>query len=245
MNPSPIRIAIWSGPRNISTALMRAWENRDDTFVHDEPLYANYLLRTGIEHPGREEIIGTYATDWVRVVEQISQAPLPTGDAIYYQKQMAHHLPLDQDLSWMLHLRNGFLIRNPSEVITSYRKVRPDLTLDDLGFPQQIHLYQYLTDHLPSTPPIIDARDVLTDPERILRSLCEALDVPFSKRMLSWPAGPRESDGIWSRFWYRSVEASTGFAPYQPKDERPPAEYGALLEEAMAIYTQLHQQRIH
>ncbi len=240
----PIRIAMWSGPRNISTAMMRAWENRPDTVVHDEPFYAHYLQATGLDHPGRDEIIATYETDWRRVVAQITQAPLPPGRTIYYQKHMTHHMLPHISLEWLGELRNCFLIREPREVITSYIKVRPDPTLDDIGFAQQWRLFQRVRAITGRIPPVIDARDVLTDPRRVLGQLCEALDVPFREEMLSWPAGPRESDGLWARYWYAAVEASTGFAPYRPKPDQVPPRLQSVLEAAEEIYRELHRYRL-
>jgi hypothetical protein len=240
----PIRIAMWSGPRNISTAMMRAWENRPDTVVHDEPFYAHYLLATGLEHPGRDEIIAAYETDWRKVVAQITQAPLPPGKTIYYQKHMTHHILAHMPLDWMTELTNCFLIRDPQEVITSYIKVRPDVTLDDIGFSQQWRLFQFIRETTGKIPPILDARDVLEDPRGMLTRLCQAVGVDFDERMLSWPPGRRESDGVWAKYWYAAVEKSTGFAPYRPKTEQAPAHLRDVLEAATEIYAKLHAYRL-
>ncbi|RME58154.1 MAG: HAD family hydrolase [Caldilineae bacterium] len=241
---TPVRIAMWSGPRNISTALMRAWENRPDTVVHDEPFYAYYLAVTGVDHPGREEIIAAYESDWRRVVAQITRAPLPPGKTIYYQKHMTHHILDEMSLEWMDELVNCFLIREPREVITSYMKVRPDFTLADIGFAQQWRLFVHVRERTGRIPPVIDARDVLEDPRGVLTALCEAVGVPFSERMLRWPAGPRPTDGLWAKYWYAAVEASTGFAPYRPKPDQPPAHLQPVLDAAQEIYQELHRHRL-
>ena len=188
---------MWSGPRNISTAMMRAWENRADTTVVDEPLYAAYLDHTGLDHPGATEIINAYDTDW-RDVADMLLGPIPGDKPIWYQKQMAHHLLPDMQIDWVDGLTNCFLIRSPREVITSYIKIRPDPTQADLGFVQQLDIYEQVKQRTGSIPPVLDARDVLEDPRRLLTLLCEAVDVPFSEAMLRWPAGKRETDGVWA-----------------------------------------------
>lgn len=244
MTEFPVRIAMWSGPRNISTALMRAWENRPDTVVHDEPFYAHYLMVTGLDHPGRDEIIAAYETDWRKVVAQITREPLPPGKTIYYQKHMTHHILPHMTLDWMTELTNCFLIRHPQEVITSYIKVRPEVTLDDIGFSQQWRLFQFVREATDQIPPVLDARDVLEDPKAMLVALCQAVGVDFDERMLSWPPGRRDSDGIWAKYWYAAVERSTGFAPYRPKTEQVPAHLQDVLEEATEIYAALHAYRL-
>ncbi|HRJ44272.1 MAG TPA: hypothetical protein PL105_20435, partial [Caldilineaceae bacterium] len=238
------RIAMWSGPRNISTALMRAWENRPDTLVHDEPFYAYYLAETGIDHPGREEIIAADETDWQRVMEKVAHAPLPPGKSIYYQKQMTHHMLDAIDLGWLGAVTNCFLLRAPGEVINSYRKVRPDVTLFDIGFAQQLRIFRRVREETGQIPPVIDSRDVLENPRGTLKLLCDALGVLFDERMLAWPPGPRASDGVWARHWYAAVEASTGFEPYRPKDEPVPDELHGVLAEAEEIYQELYQFRL-
>ena len=236
-------IAMWSGPRNISTAMLRAWENRPDTIVVDEPLYAHYLLKTGIEHPGAEEIIAYYETDWRAVVKQIT-APLPDGKTIYYQKHMNHHLLHDMDWEWVLKLSNAFLIREPARVIVSMAKVLPSLEISQTGFPQQIALFNYLRERTGATPPVIDTQDVLMNPRAILSQLCDQLGVPFMESMLRWPAGKRDTDGIWAKYWYASVEQSTGFMPYEPTASSVPDHLTNLLDECNAIYAQLRSYRI-
>lgn len=226
------RIAMWSGPRNLSTAMMRSWENRQDTRVMDEPLYAAFLTRTGLDHPGAAEIIGTGIPDLDAAIDSCL-APLPTGTTVSYQKHMAHHLPADRDLTWTDGLRNCLLLRDPRRVLASYTKVRETVTLDDIGIPQQVGL-------LPHCEIVIDAADFLADPEGYQREICRRLDIAFDEAMLSWPAGRRESDGVWAKFWYDSVDASTEFGP-PPTDPPPelPEHLRPIADEALDIYTEL------
>lgn len=236
---APIRIAMWSGPRNISTAMMRAWENRPDCVVVDEPFYACYLHRTGSDHPGAQEVIAHGETDFRATVRHLTQAPLPPGMGIFYQKQMTHHMLPEDDLSWLAQVINCFLIRDPKEVIHSYIKVRPDVTLDDIGFRQQWRIFQYVTQELGQPAVALDAKDVLLEPGRVLTDLCQRIGVPFYEGMLSWPAGPRETDGVWARHWYSAVWRSTGFTPYQPKEDPVPDHLHDLWAEAEEIYQRM------
>lgn len=238
-----IRIAMWSGPRNISTALMRAWEARGDTAVWDEPFYAHYLDATRREHPGRSEIIAAYETDWQKVVDRLV-GPAPGASRIFYQKHMAHHLLPGMVGPWLLRLKNAFLIRDPEEMIVSLARVTRHPMVEDTGLPQQVELFQYLRDAMDAPPPVIDARDVLTSPGPMLRKLCAALGVAYTDRMLSWDPGPRPSDGIWGRYWYDSVRASTGFRPYRPAREALPARLREVFEECIPHYERLHRHRI-
>jgi hypothetical protein len=207
-----VRLAVWSGPRNISTALMRSWENRDDCAVVDEPLYAYYLDRTGLDHPGREEIIAAGDTDWQRVVESLT-GEWPAGPAVHYQKHMTHHLIPDLPREWIGQLRNVLLIRDPAEVVASYIRSRANVVAEDIGLVQQAELY----DQLGGDVPVIDSADFLQKPSGYLRWLCAYAEVPFSDAMLRWPTGPRASDGVWAKYWYDAVWASTGFEPYRPR----------------------------
>lgn len=212
-----IRIAMWSGPRNISTAMMRAFENRSDTAVWDEPFYAAYLSETGLDHPMRAKILSTHETDWRRVAAA-AIGPAPDEDAVYYQKHMTHHMIETIGRDWMDHeeMRHAFLIRAPENVVASYAAKRETMDLDDIGFRQQSELFDRVADRLGKAPPVIDSMDVLTDPSAALTKLCERLGITFDPAMLSWPAGRRDSDGIWASHWYHAVEASTGFAT--PRD---------------------------
>ncbi len=217
---SPIRIAMWSGPRNISTAMMRSFENRPDTAVIDEPFYAAYLAQTGIDHPMRDDVLAAYPTDWHAAVETIL-GPVPDGRPIFYQKHMTHHMLEEFDRSWIARCRNAFLIRAPERVLASYTEKRPDVALADIGFAQQSELFEREADRLGHAPPVIEAEDVLAAPREALTALCGALDIPFTERMLAWPAGPRPTDGIWGAVWYESVQKSTGFAPQRSSAPKP------------------------
>jgi hypothetical protein len=235
------RIAMWSGPRNLSTALMRSFGNRADCTVVDEPLYGAYLAATGLDHPGREEVIASQPTDWRVVCADLTSGPVATD--LQYQKHMAHHLLPDIDREGLAGLHHAFLVRDPERVLTSYAKVREEPTLEDLGLPQQVELFERYGG------PVVDAADVLRDPRATLTALCAALGIGFDEAMLAWPAGPRETDGVWAPYWYAGVESSTGFAPYSPGSGDPlPDRLQPLLEkcrpyyEAVAAYRLLPEQ---
>ena len=231
------RIAMWSGPRTVSTALMRAWENRPDTAVTDEPLYAFYLDRTGLDHPGRDEVIASQPTDWRKVLAQLAD-PLPDGTMISYAKHMTHHLLPEVDRAAFAPFRHAHLIRDPRELLASYARVRAEPTLADLGLRQQAEIFETFGG------PVIDSRDLLTSPEGTLRALCQALGVPFDDAMLAWPAGPRDSDGVWAPYWYDSVRSSTGFAPYRPPAAPLPARLEPLADQCLPYFDRLYQYRI-
>ena len=201
---------MWSGPRNLSTALMRAWGNRDDTVVVDEPFYAHYLDVTGIDHPGRDEIVARHERDWRRVVDALL-APVPLGVRISYQKQMSHHLLPQVGREWLDRVTHAFLIRDPRPVVASLGEKLGVFDLDATGLPQQVEIFEHVLDRSGRAPPVLDAADLLRDPGAMLRKLCAALGVPFADRMLWWPPGRRATDGLWARHWYERVEASTGF----------------------------------
>jgi hypothetical protein len=240
---TPLRIAMWSGPRNISTAMMRAWENREDCAVSDEPLYAAYLATTGLDHPGRDEVIANGETDWRKVVGTLL-GPAPGGMQVWYQKHMSHHLLPEMDTDWVLDLRNVFLIREPTEVVASYLKSRATATPDDIGLPQQGRLFDLLRERSGETPIVIDAADFLRAPEAHLRELCVRLGIEFTPRMLSWPAGARDSDGIWAPYWYDAVWKSTGFEPWRPRDAELTGEALAVADACKPIYERLHRFRM-
>lgn len=235
---TPVRLAMWSGPRNISTAMMRSFENRPDCAVVDEPLYAHYLRATGVDHPGREEVIATHESDWTKVVRTLL-GPVPDGRSVWYQKHMAHHLLPSMGRDWVAGLTNCFLIRDPAEVITSFIKIVPNPSATDLGLPQQVELFEAERARTGRIPPVIDGADVLRNPRATLTALCEAIGIPFDDRMLAWPAGPRNSDGIWAKHWYASVAKSTGFEPYKPKNEPVPERLRAVHAECCALYERL------
>src|SRR6266705_777859 len=240
----PIRIAMWSGPRNISTAMMRSWGNRPDALVVDEPFYAFYLKSTGKTHPGADEVIASEETDWRKVIERLTGA-IPDDKRIFYQKQMTHHLLPEIDLEWLAGMTNCFLIRNPHEVMLSYMKRQSDPTLEDLGFVQQAEIFNWVAARTGSIPPVIDASDVLQNPERILRLLCTAVGIEFDESMLSWPSGLRDTDGVWAKYWYREVAKSTSFQPYKPREGIVPDRVRELHEQCREYYEQLHEYRLH
>jgi hypothetical protein len=244
MNAEPLRVAMWSGPRNISTAMMRAWGNRPDTVVVDEPLYAYYLEKTGKDHPMSEEVVAKGETDWQKIVAGLTKDPIPGGKRIYFQKQMTHHLLPEVDREWIVDLTNCFLIRDPREVILSYIKKNPHPGLDELGFVQQCEIFEFMRKRTNSTPPVVDAKDVLENPERTLRALCDAIGVDFDKAMLSWPPGIRETDGIWAAHWYDAVARSTSFEPYKAREGRIPDSLRDIYECCSKCYEQLYQHRI-
>jgi hypothetical protein len=208
----PVRIAMWSGPRNISTAMMRSFENRADAAVLDEPFYAAWLIRSGADHPMREAVIASQPTDPAKVIEGLLGPP-PGDRTVFYQKHMAHHMAPDMDLAWMAACQNVFLIRRPADVLASYAVRRDMATLEDIGVVQQGEIFKREADRLGAAPPVIDSADVLADPRRALTALCAAVGIAFDPAMLAWPAGPRASDGVWAPAWYDAVERSTGFAP--------------------------------
>ena len=236
------KIASWSGPRNISTAMMRSWENRTDTAVCDEPLYAHYLQDHGFDHPGREEILQHCDTDAARVTSWLTGSN-PDGSAVFYQKHMAHHLVETVPRDWIRSVRNVFLIRDPQAMLLSLDKVVPNPEPKDTGLPQQLELFRSLKaeGHI---CPVIDSRDLLKAPEEQLRTLCTALDLAFDNGMLNWPAGRRDSDGIWAPHWYDAVEQSTGFAPYTESARESPSHLQAVLEQVQPAFDELYEARL-
>jgi Sulfotransferase domain len=235
-----MRIAMWSGPRTVSTALMRSFENRKDTVVVDEPLYGYYLARTGIDHPGRDEIIETMPTDWRSVLAGLTSAQLPDGISVHYQKHMTHHLLPEIDRAALTGLTHAFLIRDPQQVLASYARVRRQPTLADLGLEQQAEIFQAFGG------PVVDAADILRDPPAVLGALCAALGIAFDPAMLSWPAGPRPTDGVWAPYWYDSVWRSTGFGPYRPTPGAAvlPAELKQLAARCQPFYEEMSARRL-
>lgn len=222
---------------------MRAWENRTDTFVCDEPFYAYYLHTTGDDHPGGADIMKSYDTDWKKVVADLT-GEIPDGKSVFFQKHMAHHILPDLDLSWLSDFRVGLLIRDPAEVITSYVKVRGAMTFEETGLLQQVTLYQELMDQYGRAPLILDSADVLRNPRGMLEAICSEFGIDFQDNMLRWPAGPRETDGIWAKYWYSQVEATTGFGEYRPRREGVPEGYEPMLERCQQLYETLHSHRL-
>jgi hypothetical protein len=239
-----LRLAMWSGPRNISTALMRSWGNRADTIVCDEPFYAHYLRSTGITtHPGFQEIIDHHEGDWDKIVDWLT-GPLPTGKTVFYQKHMAHHMLQDRDYSWTDSVINCLLIREPREMITSLAEFLPQPTLEETGLPHQAWLFDYLTTKNSKPPIVLDTKDVLLDPPRMLRLLCQRLGVDFTDEMLHWRPGLRTTDGVWAKFWYTKVAESTTFNKYIRKDVEVPKHLMPLLVDCEKIYDRLYSHRL-
>jgi len=240
---TPRRIAMWSGPRNISTAMMRSWGSRSDTFVCDEPLYAHYLKATRLPHPGIDEVIAAQESDWQKVVEWLT-GPTPENRPVFYQKHMTHHMLPTIGRDWLDHVTNAFLIRDPRDMIISLAKVLPEVRIEDTGLPQQLAIFQKVCDRQGSIPAIIDARDVQNQPEILMPKLCESLGMAFDPAMLAWPPGKRATDGVWAKYWYANVEKTTRFEPYQSKNDLVPHECQAILDECLAIYEQMAKHRI-
>jgi hypothetical protein len=234
---------MWSGPRNISTAMMRAFENRPDTAVIDEPFYAAYLARSGVNHPMRKAVLAAAESDPGRVAATLV-GPVPSGAAIFYQKHMTHHMLDGFDRGWMDHCRHAFLIRAPERVLASYAARRAEVELADIGFVQQSELFDEIARRLRRPPPVVDAEDVLANPARALTALCAALDIDFDLAMLAWPAGPRATDGVWAPVWYQAVERSTGFGPPRPETPLLEPRLRAIAEAARPHYERLARLRI-
>ena len=239
-----VRIAMWSGPRNISTAMMRSFAARPDTWVVDEPFYAAYLAGSGADHPMREESLASQPNDWRDVVPALLADP-PHGRGIFYQKHMTHHMLPGFGLDWMKECRNAFLIRDPELVLASYSAKRGEVELADIGFVQQGEIFAREADRLGKAPPVVEGVDVLRDPEATLSKLCAALGIRWTEQMLSWPAGRRDTDGVWAPAWYDAVEKSTGFGP-PPSEKRPalPGHLRSIADQARPHYEALAKWKI-
>ena len=240
------RIAMWSGPRNISTAMMRSFGARADAIVVDEPFYAAYLDRTGLEHPMRAEIIADGETDADKVAAWLS-GPLPEGKSVFYQKHMTHHMIPSMPRGWIDKVENAFLIREPERVLASYVVKRESVELADIGFVAQAEIFGQVADRLGKAPPVIAASDVRANPRSMLAQLCERLGIAFDDAMLSWKPGIHESDGIWASHWYHQVEQSTGFAPPAATEEPLPdlpADLQRIADAARPYYERLAAHRI-
>jgi hypothetical protein len=231
---------MWSGPRNLSTAMMRSFGNRADcAAVWDEPFYAAYLARTGKDHPMRAEVLASQPQDWRAVARACATGDVPPG-RILYQKHMTHHMLPSFGRDWMDALDHAFLIRAPERVAASYAARREEVTLEDLGFERQAELFDRVAQRAGAAPPVIDAEAVRADPEGVLRRLCSALGLAFDPGMLAWPAGPRASDGAWAAHWYGAVNASTGFAPPEPAPPPLAGRMRAIADAARPDYDRLH-----
>ena len=229
------RIQCWSGPRNVSTALMYAWRQRPDTTVYDEPFYAHYLNLTARDHPMFDEVVAAQSTDVNEVIDEVILGPVDTP--VYFMKQMAHHLH-GVPRGWLRKTENILLTRDPRDMLRSLSVQLPDCGLADTGLAEQVELLDaVLTDG--GSPVVIDSRLLLEDPAGVLTRVCERLGLTFDHTMLSWPPGPKPEDGAWAPAWYASVHQSTGFAPYRPSEHPTPERLGPILEEAMPLYERL------
>ena len=237
MASSTLRINLWSGPRNVSTALMYAFAQRPDTRVVDEPLYGHYLSVTGVRHPGDDEILETMDTDGDRVVREVFLAPCDRP--VLFVKNMGHHL-VNLDWGFLEEVTNVMLIRDPKEMLPSLINQVPQPTIDDTALKRQVEIFAYLR-HLRNTPMVLDARELLLNPEGVLKQLCRNLGLAFDAGMLHWEARPRAEDGIWAPHWYHNVHKSTGFAPYRPKTAPFPDFLKPLLAECQPYYDYLYE----
>lgn len=238
-----MNIAMWSGPRNLSTAMMYSFAARGDCAAWDEPFYAAYLKMTGIDHPMRDEIIAAHENDPNKVAAMCRGAA-PGGKAHFYQKHMTLHMIPGIDRSFMRACENVFLIRHPARVVASYAKKREGPTLADIGFVQQAELFDEVSDWLGQAPLVIDSADIRANPRAALSGLCSALGLPFTENMLRWTAGAKPYDGVWAPHWYNAVHKSTGFE--DPEGTLPdlPADYQRLADQALPFYERLSALRL-
>lgn len=240
---APARIAMWSGPRNISTAMMRSFGARPDTAVVDEPFYAAYLARTGADHPLVAEVLASQPNDWREVVAALL-GPVPEGKPVWYQKHMTHHMLPEFDRGWLRQVRNAFLVRAPEAVLASYVRKRAAVTLADIGIVQQHELFEREAERLGAAPPVVDATDILADPARVLARLCAALGIGYTDAMLSWPAGRRATDGVWAPAWYAAVERSTSFETGPPEPVALTPELQRVADAARPHYESMAAHRL-
>lgn len=238
-----MRIAMWSGPRNLSTAMMYAFGARNDCAVWDEPYYAAYLAATGLDHPMKEEILEQWEQDPGRVARRCL-GPIPDGESVFYQKQMTHHMIPAFDRSWMKEMTNIFLIRDPARVIASYLIKRENPTLEDIGFKQQAELFEQVTEQTGTVPVVIDSVDILADPGGMLNNLCDRIGLDYQASMLSWPKGGHKDDGPWAPHWYQSAWASTGFGKAAENVTQTPDDSVALLELAQPFYDMMAKHKL-
>lgn len=239
------RLAMWSGPRNISTAMMRSFGNRPDAVVCDEPLYAHYLRETGYAHPAADLIIEHHEADWQRVADWLT-GPLPEGKTLFYQKHMTQHMLPHIGRDWLDQLDHAFLIRDPLRVILSYNEIIGDASLEAIGLPQQVEIFERVIEKTGAIPPVVDSQDIQAAPESVLRQLCEKIEIEFTDKMLNWPPGPRATDGVWGPHWYEKTYGSTWFRPVKPRprpDHVPPP-LAELAERAEPYYRKLWEHRI-
>jgi hypothetical protein len=238
-----LRIAMWSGPRNLSTAMMRSFGSRADTFVSDEPFYGCFLKSTGADHPLREEVVAAMDCDWHGVMASLRGSP-PDGSPIWYQKHMWHHMTGPVGYDDFAGFTHAFLIRQPERMIASYLRKREAARFEDFGLERQAQFFEREADRLGRAPPVVDAHDILTDPHGMLAKLCGALGIPWDMAMLSWLPGRRETDGVWAKHWYGAVEASTGFGPPETDPIDLPDDAKRLADRCRPYYQRLAAHRI-
>jgi hypothetical protein len=237
-------IAMWSGPRNISTAMMYAFGNRPDCEVWDEPFYAFSLRERGNDHPLKQEILERYDSRYETIVTRCLSPP-PPGKTLFYQKHMTHHMLPGFDRRWIQKLTNAFLIRDPLRVLSSYARKWQEVSLRDIGIVEQWEIFELVADALGSAPIVVDAEDVLSNPPAVLRSLCHALNIDFSETMLSWPPGPKPFDGLWGSHWYNAVHASGGFENRPTFVMAPlPRSLQKIADDAVPVYQRLRSHRL-
>lgn len=243
-SPPLLRLAMWSGPRTVATALMRSFEARGDTKVVDEPLYAHYLKVTGVQHPGFAQVIESGDCDWRRVARHLTTCEVASGTRVHFQKHMSQHLLDGMQGTWLDSLTHAFLIREPRAMLHSLHRVWPNPTLADTGLPQQVAIFERVCERTGDTPPVLDSSDLLRDPTAILAATCERLGLPFTEQMLNWPKGPRATDGPWGSHRYATVRQSTGFHAEASRTVDLAPELEPLFESCQALYEKLYVHRL-
>jgi len=238
-----LRIAMWSGPRNLSTAMMRSFGNRGDTWVSDEPFYGAFLKSSGADHPMRDEVIAAMDCDWTGVMRSLA-GPVPGGSPVWYQKHMWHHMVGPIGYEHFAGFTHAFLIREPERMIASYLRQRESAAFEDFGLERQADFFEREADRLGRAPPVIDANDVLENPQAVLSNLCASLGLAWDPAMLGWAPGRRETDGPWAPHWYTAVEASTGFGPPERVPVELPDEARSLADRCRPFYERLAACRI-
>lgn len=234
-------LAMWSGPRNISTAMMYAFGNRTDCEAWDEPFYGFSLKHKGNDHPMRDEIMASMETDWDKLVLKCTT---PSAKPLLYQKHMTHHMLPGFDRSFINRLTNAFLIRRPEKVLASYAQKWADVDLDAIGFVQQAEIFDQVANHTGAAPPVVDADAILTNPPGVLKALCAACGIHFDENMLHWPKGPKPFDGIWAQHWYNAAWGSEGFAKQAERTTELPSHLQKIADAATPYYEAMSKHSI-
>tara|TARA_B100000941_G_scaffold285597_1_gene257872 strand:+ start:1874 stop:2584 length:711 start_codon:yes stop_codon:yes gene_type:complete len=234
-------IACWSGPRNISTALMRSWSSRMDTFVSDEPFYAYYLKETKLEHPMHKEIIDKYSSNYNKIIKYLT-GEIPGNKEIWYQKHMAHHILDLKSIDWISNFENCILLRHPKEVISSYTKKNRLNSVEELGYPQQYEIINFLK-KINKSYIVIDSKELLKDPKKSLSNWCRKTNIEFDKSMLKWRKGNHVNDGIWWESWYNKVIETTEFRQFEKKDINIENKFDSIYNESMKYYNYLKEMK--